>query len=297
MIIDNLYCYEKAFVTELGRPHHELYYYFDFDDRSADINMEFQHFHQFYEIHLLLDKEAYHIIEGTLFHINNFDIVLMPPSKLHKSQYPEGPAVKRLIINFQLPPETNPELKRSSEKLLSTFFAPVPIYRFERSIQEQLAHHINAIFHILKGDSDVKMLQIHAEFQQFLACLYDHRDENIYNHITDDNISSKIYAITSYIHAHYAEDLSLELLAKEFYISTYYLSHQFKLVTGFTITNYIQMTRIRNAQQMLISGNKKITEIAEECGFNSFSQFNRVFNKVCGVAPSKFKAGKGEATQ
>lgn len=295
MKIDNLYRYEKGFVTELGRPHHEFYYFFDFDDRSANINMEFQHFHQFYEIHLLLDKEANHIIEGNLFHVNNFDMILMPPSKLHKSQYPEGPAVKRLIINFQFPAEQNPELQRSMEKILSTFFAPIPIYRFEREVQEQLAHHINAIFHILKGNSEIKMLQVHAEFQQFLACLYDHRDENIYNQITDDNISSKIYAITSYIHAHYAEDLSLELLSKEFYISTYYLSHQFKLVTGFTITNYIQMTRIRNAQQMLISGHKKITEIAEECGFNSFSQFNRVFNKVCGVAPSTFKANKGEA--
>lgn len=292
MLVENLYQYEKGFVSELGRANQDLYYFFDYDDRSANINMEFQHFHQFYEIHLLLDKEANHIIEGNMFRIHNLDLVLMAPSKLHKSEYPEGPAVKRLIIQFQLPRGENKEFNQSIERLLSVFYSPVPIYRFEREIQEQLAWRINSIFHILKGSSELKTLQLHAELLQFLSLIYNNRDKNIYNQVTDDNISAKIYAITSYIHAHYFEELSLEFLAKEFYISTYYLSHQFKEVTGFTITNYIQMTRIRNAQQMLLSGNKKITEIAEDCGFNSFSQFNRVFNKVCGVAPSKFKAGQ-----
>jgi len=296
MLIENLYQYEKGFVSELGRPHQDLFYFFDYDDRSADINMQFQHFHQFYEIHLLLDKEANHIVEGNMFRIHNLDLILMAPSKLHKSEYPAGPAVKRLIIQFQLPDNGNNELQHCMDKLLSTFHVPVPIYRFEREIQKQLASHINAIFHILKGTSELKTLQIHAELLQFLSCIYNNRENNIYNQITDDNISAKIYAISSYIHAHYQEELSLESLSKEFYISTYYLSHQFKEVTGFTITNYIQMTRIRNAQQMLLSGNKKITEIAEACGFNSFSQFNRVFNKVCGVAPSKFKSNQTKTT-
>ena len=89
-------------------------------------------------------------------------------------------------------------------------------------------------------------------------------------------------------------ELSLTGLADRFYMSTYYLSHQFKEVTGFTLISYIQMTRIRNAQQMLIFSSKKITDIAEECGFTSFSQFNRMFNKFCGMSPREYKT-KGNA--
>lgn len=297
MIIDNLILYEKGFVTELGRPHQKTYFLFDYDDRSSDINMEFQHFHRFYEIHILLDKEANHLIEGNMFHLKNFDITLLPPGILHKSEYPDGPAVKRLIIDFNMPIMDHASLHSDFRKILSPFYADTPIYRFDREIQEQLATHLNNIFYTCKGSSDVKNLQLHSELMQFLTCLYQNSSRNIYNNRNEDSLTSKIYAITSYIHAHFAEDLSLEELSKQFYISTYYLSHQFKAVTGFTITNYIQMTRIRNAQQMLLSGDKKITEISEECGFNSFSQFNRVFNKVCGVSPSKFKnapAGKAE---
>lgn len=289
MLLDNLILYEKAFVTEIGRPHHPMYFLFDYDDRSSDINMEFQHFHRFYEIHILLDKEATHLVEGNMFHLKNFDITLLPPGILHKSEYPDGPAVKRLIIDFSMPIIDHSSLHGDFKKMLSIFHGETPVYRFEREIQEQLASHLNNIFRICKTPSEIMNLQLHSELMQFLSCLYQNRDKNIYNNRNEDSLTSKIYAITSYIHAHFAEDLSLEELSKQFYISTYYLSHQFKAVTGFTITNYIQMTRIRNAQQMLLSGDKKITEIAEACGFNSFSQFNRVFNKVCGVAPSKFK--------
>lgn len=289
MLIDNLFLYEKGTVERFNRPSSDLYYFFDFDDRSAEANMNFQHFHRFYEVYLLLDKEATHIIEGTLYKQKMFDIVLLPPSKLHKSQYPEGPAVKRLVINFRLPEESQLTLSKERKELLSIFSSPVPIYRFERGVQEQLAVHINTIFRLLKSDSHTKLLALHLEFQQFLMCIYHNREKNTYNQAADDSLTAKIYSITSYIHAHYPEELSLERLSKEFFISNYYLSHQFKAITGFNITTYIQMTRIRNAQQMLLSGDMKVAEVATACGFNSFSQFNRVFNKFCGVSPSKMK--------
>ena len=37
------------------------------------------------------------------------------------------------------------------------------------------------------------------------------------------------------------------IISPKIFISPYYLSHQFKSVTGFTLINYIQMTRVRNA--------------------------------------------------
>lgn len=297
MLIDNLLLYEKGFVTELGNPYHNLYLFFDYDDRSADINMEFQHFHRFFEIHILLDKEANHLIEGNMYHLNCFDITLLPPGILHKSEYPEGPAVKRLIIDFNLADFNQLTLASDLKKVLSPFYTEVPIYRFDLEVREKLFSHLNRIFHIIKENSEVKHLQVHAELLQFLSCLYQNREANVYSNETGDSLTSKIYAVTSYIHSHFAEDLSLEELSKQFYISTYYLSHQFKAITGFTITNYVQMTRIRNAQQMLLAGDRKITEIAAACGFNSFSQFNRVFNKVCGVSPSQFKSTGGMTGQ
>ena len=103
------------------------------------------------------------------------------------------------------------------------------------------------------------------------------------------NSESKVYGVASHIHAHYQEDLSLEGLAQQFGISASYLSHRFKDVTGFSVTDYVQMTRIRNAQALLINTKIPITEIAEPCGLNCFSQFNRVFRKHIGMSPSTYR--------
>ena len=47
--------------------------------------------------------------------------------------------------------------------------------------------------------------------------------------------------------------------------------------------------RIRLAESMFMTENKKYIDIAFECGFNSVSSFNRSFKKVKGISPREFK--------
>ncbi|UZQ86439.1 AraC family transcriptional regulator [Thermoclostridium stercorarium] len=180
-------------------------------------------------------------------------------------------------------------------ELLSIFEAPLPIYRFEQNNKDKIIDTLNDIFIISKSENPVRDLSIHCRFIDLLCTIYNHRNENIYMPETLNTPASKIYSITAYIHNHYNEDLSLSVLANKFFLSKYYLSHLFKEVTGFSLTDYIQMTRIRNAQQLLLFTDKKITDIATQCGFSSFSQFNRAFNKYCKTSPSNYRK-KGNAS-
>lgn len=293
MLIDNLVMYEKHHLTEINTPQDSLYYLFDYDERSYNVNMEFQHFHQFYELCILLDQSANHLIEGDIYDIQCLDIVALRPSILHKTQYPHGLPKKRLIINFTFPKEIE-GLNSDFRALFSIFEKPIPIYRFEGNYKNSIYKILNEIFVLTKTQSEISNLLIHNKFLEFLTKIYLYQDQNKYvMHSSEDNLTNKIYSITSYIHEHYQEELSLEFLSKQFYISSYYLCHQFKKITCFTLNNYIQMTRIRNAQQLLLSSTMKVTEIAAACGFSSFSQFNRTFNKYCGTSPTKFRETKG----
>jgi Response regulator containing CheY-like receiver domain and AraC-type DNA-binding domain len=282
--------YEQKFSISVNRPSDPLFYLFDYDERSYAINMEFQHFHSFYEIHILLEGNAAHIIEGDYFAISQYDMVFLKPARLHKTEYPEGSPKKRLIINFAFPKEI-PGLEASLNRVLSLFEAPVPIYRFPENIRDQITDALNAIFAIGKNLTDIQSLNIHTRFIEFLCLAYGLRKHNSYHpEPPADSVAHKIYTITSFIHSNYRERLSLEQISERFFISPYYLSHQFRNTTGFTLVNYIQMTRVRNAQQLLLYTDMKVSDIAEECGFNSFSQFNRVFNKFCGMSPSAFRS-------
>lgn len=289
LLINNLVLYEQEYKIEIGRPSDLLYYSFDYDERSYKINMEFQHFHTFYELCILLDDKAGHLINGEWYDLRCCDIVALRPSLLHKTSYPEGAPKKRLIIQFSLPKEPV-QLEGSMRAIYSIFNEKCPIYRFDGKYQRLVFEKLNGIFQLSQSPDAVSDLLIGNRFLEFLASIYTFKDKNIYQNGADfDNITEKIYKITSYIHNHYADDLSLEGLASEFYVSSCYLSHQFKKVTGFGLTNYIQMTRVRNAQAQLILGSDPITDIAMKCGFQSFSQFNRTFNKFVGKSPSVFR--------
>jgi AraC-like DNA-binding protein len=294
MLINDSLLYEPKHSIIINDLNNNLFYYFDYDERNAAINMEFQHFHQFYEILILLAPEANHLIEGNSFHLKMGDMVLLPPYCLHKSIYNEGQSSKRLVINFMLPADLF-GLPNGYSSLLKPFFDEVPIYRFSQEQKELLYKKLNEIFLYSKQDdykqSELNELIIHTKFVDFLNTILRFKDQSIYSN-TDENqtpTALKMYEVSSYIHSHFDEALSLDFLAARFYLSPYYLSHHFKKITNFTVSNYIQMTRIKHAQHLLITTNHKITDIAVSCGFTSFSQFNRVFKKINHMSPRDYR--------
>lgn len=289
MLIQNLALYEDKYYIRVNGENDPLFYFFDYDVRSADINMQFQHFHTFYELCVLLCPNAVHFVEGKPYELQAFDIIGIPPNVLHQTQYPPGAPCKRLIIQLSLPRHVT-GLSNEYEQLLGIFHQEVPIFRFDMQLRKKLYQRLNDIYLLAPKKDPMRDLIIHQKFIEFLTLLFLNQEQNIYSNETEMSpLEKKIYSITSYIHSHYQEDLSLDLLAQKFGISNCYLSHQFKSVTGFTVTDYIQMTRIRNVQAMLINTQIPITEAAAPCGFNSFSQFNRVFRKHIGMSPSQYR--------
>ena len=293
--------YQKNYFIAINDIDRSLYYYFDYGERSHKINMEFQHSHPFHELMIVLSSGVTHIIEGLPFALEEGDIVLLPPSVLHKSVYPTGAPSKRLIIDFWFPKHlfNMPEHYRP---LLETFKADKPVLRFTPEIQNEVFSILDQIYTLSLSrdylDHPEDQLMIHSLFIQFLYKLMKHKDQSIYNgEVSSHSSYRKIYEITSYIHSHYSEDLSLNLLSEMFYLSPSHLSHQFKKVNGFTLINYIQQTRISNAKSMLLSTDLPIATIAHACGFQSLSQFNRIFRQIYNCAPSSMRSLSNLQTQ
>lgn len=289
MLVHNLVQYQDAYYIRINHENDPFFYFFDYDSRSADLNMQFQHFHTFYELCIFLCPSAVHFVEGVPYDVRALDIVGISPNRLHKTQYPEGRSCKRIIIQFSLPAHVT-GLSNEYEQLVKIFDRDVPIFRFGSELQKRLFGKLNDIYQLAPKTDPMRNLILHQKFIEFLILMFLNQEGNIYSSQAEMSSSeSKVYSVARHIHAHYQEDLSLEGLSQQFGISTSYLSHRFKDVTGFSVTDYIQMTRIRNAQALLINTKIPITEISEPCGFNCFSQFNRVFRKHIGMSPSTFR--------
>ena len=99
----------------------------------------------------------------------------------------------------------------------------------------------------------------------------------------------QIEDIVKYIDENFNRQISLDDIAKTFFISPYYLSRKFKSEVGYTVNQYIQNRRLGKAEQRLAFEDTAIKTIACECGFENLKYFYSVFKVKTGHTPSEFR--------
>jgi AraC-like DNA-binding protein/ligand-binding sensor protein len=93
----------------------------------------------------------------------------------------------------------------------------------------------------------------------------------------------------AFITEHLDEDLTLGQVAQAVHVSATYFCKLFKAALGINFTDYVARVRIEAVKQLLLNPHKRVSEAAYEAGFQSLSQFNRVFRRIAGQAPSAYR--------
>ena len=100
----------------------------------------------------------------------------------------------------------------------------------------------------------------------------------------------RIWKARTFIEAHASEELSLGKVARAAHTSPNYFSEKFKEATGTNFVRYVARTRFEKAAALLRETDLRVSEIAFACGFQSLSQFNRVFKKFAAKSPTEYRA-------
>ncbi len=95
-------------------------------------------------------------------------------------------------------------------------------------------------------------------------------------------------SLFAFVEAHYAEPLTLDLLAREAGMSPKYFCRFFRDMTQHTPMEYLNLRRISHACDLLAQGNCSVTEAAFACGFNDLSYFIRAFRRSQGLTPKQY---------
>lgn len=85
------------------------------------------------------------------------------------------------------------------------------------------------------------------------------------------------------------ESLSLVEVARSVHVSAFYFCKLFKHSTGLTFTDYLARLRVESVKKMLLNPHLRVSEAAYAAGFQSLSQFNRVFRRIEGEAPTVYR--------
>ena len=250
-------------------------------------SMPLRHSHIQYE--LLYIKEGRVTIDnnGQQITVNAPYVVIHKPFTLHRATADPSFVYDRYIINFD-------------SELISAFLRWTPDINkiTESSIimirpDTDSALKLNALC-----ESALKLFEEekYGKCELFLALILDTVCECRFDGASySGGVENKyVSEAMNYIDLHYGENILIEDLAKQLFVSRAKLIADFKKYNGITIKQYIQLTRINYAKLMLLSG-ISITRTAQNCGFCDDSHFVYTFRRLVGMTPKAFVADSKNA--
>lgn len=98
--------------------------------------------------------------------------------------------------------------------------------------------------------------------------------------------------VKEYVERHHAENLTLEMVAAQFFMSKFQLSRMFKRQYGVTYQDYIIQVRMHDAEVLLETTSMKVYEISKKVGFEDAGYFSSAFKHYHGVNPREYRAQK-----
>ena len=147
----------------------------------------------------------------------------------------------------------------------------------------------------IETGSDMKeLLESGRNTEDFaeMTSVYKEYFLDLYRLVADSaerNDSKSITEVKKYIEDHYAENLTLEVMADHFHMNTYYFSSFFKKNMGMNFKEYLNEIRLKHAVSLMLSTDKNVGEIMNEAGFADMRSFTKVFQKKYHETPGKYK--------
>lgn len=246
------------------------------------------HYHDFYEFFLFITGDIRLIVENRTYQLAPHTLVVIPPGNMHLATSASRDILYERIIlyttrdclrdlsssAFSLPAWTE-SLNQRDRFLFSlddaTFAACLHIT--QESIQSTgedspAARHINRC-------------RISALLGMLAQCtLKDHTQPAVLP-------MTRVGKVIDYINQHLAEHLTLDELAERFFISKYYMLHEFKQYTCTSVYSYIQSKRIINAKALMQSGASP-GEACRMSGFGDYASFYKTFKHYMSVSPMEY---------
>jgi AraC-like DNA-binding protein len=138
------------------------------------------------------------------------------------------------------------------------------------------------VFSRSRHEAMVHLLRIFAEQLSFYASQIVIR--------LNEREPYQVRTARAFIFNHLTDKINLGDVARATHVSTFYFCKIFKKATGLTFVEYRNRLRVESAKKMLLNPNLTVSEVAYSVGFQSLTQFNRLFRRVVGKAPTRFRS-------
>ena len=246
------------------------------------------HWHNAVEVIIPLHNGFTVTVGGTDYHLNEKEIIIIPPGELHSMPAQEG---RRIIFQCDNSIISDiPALEALVPVFSDAFYINSTLNKELYILSRKSILDIYSEYYSKSSLADVRiyiclinMLTAVREYQLTQAA------DAFSGEIPGRDDSKKFNMVMKYINQNYMFDIPLEKIADIAGYSKYHFSRIFKKYNNVSYIQYINGKRIKAAERLLIDPSLSVTEVAMRAGCASLTTFNRAFKKAKNCTPTEFK--------
>lgn len=225
------------------------------------------HYHEHYEILFFIKGDVNYFIEGADYWLTNGGLLMIPPSVLHGIKDYGNQNYERYVLHLY-----HSNFDKKTLELLKAAFSGERYYTVTDGYGIEQA--ISDIFEAAKtGIEGAETIALSALFIKIITMKMRAASSK-----PVINVSKTVAEVIEYIGEHFQENISLDFISSEFFISKHHLNKMFKKGTGVTVHEYIILKRLNYAKSLIQKGVPK-TQAAELAGFSDYSNFYKADKK------------------
>jgi AraC-like DNA-binding protein len=254
------------------------------------------HYHEEYELNFIENaKGVRRVVGSSMEEIDSLELVLVGPNIPHAwfTYKCTSEDIFEVTIQFHRDLFHEIFLKRNQLNFIRNLFErSLKGISFSRRTIERVAPRLKGLAEKEGFDSVLELMAILND----LSLSPDSRtlsEDVTYNTDLIYNDSQRVEKVVDFINENFSRTIRLAEAAELVEMAETAFSRFFKAKTGITFVDYLNDIRLGHASRLLIDSTSPIAEIAQECGFTSLTNFNRIFKKRKGLVPKDFREKHG----
>lgn len=280
-------CYNESIFKE------ELNPKFLFTWKGLREKQDSYHSHEYLEVAFVFSGCGRYRVDGHIYDVSEGDLIIMNPGVKHQVLLIEGNETPTTdffaaVTDFQLknlPPNSLP-LPEGQPVLHTSGDLRQKVLRICSAMDAENAVYKQGRYYMLKAYMIQLLLLIIREQYEPVERTGGCAFESV-------NRKYVVEQILNYFEEHYNEKISLDRIAENMYLSSFYVSKIFKKETGDTPIRHLINIRLEKAYELLQNGwNGSIQEAAASVGYDDAYHFSKLFKKKFGVSPSQVKRAR-----
>ncbi len=252
---------------------------FEFYDRRR-VQM---HFHQNVEMFIVLEGKGTLILDDVEILLESGSYRVINVNRRHAFEAEGDVLYVCLHINFNL-------LSKYLDMNRALFMCDSHTLKQELdlAVKKVVKKIINCYF-AKSGSGQVHLTTYYYQLLDILInhCVVYADDERFQNRKSVEQ--NRLNEIVNYVYANYRNDINLNDLAQQLYLSTTYLSKYIKNKMGMNFKDYVNNIRLYHVVEEIKGTEKKLTHIALDNGFPNITAFNKAFKRIYEITPSEFR--------